>query len=237
MAGASPAPISRPGAGSWQPVSMPSSSTRPAAARRSRTTAISPTATPHGGSPRSRATSANCCTTSACATARAKPYRVAYHDACSLQHGQRVTRPATGSCWPRRFPGARRTARAFLLRLGRHLQPAAARYGGGARPTQGRATSTASIPTSSRPAISAAWCSSRAITSVPRRAHGRTARLGDRRAAAARPRGPASARAGCACRHGTAARCSGRIAADQRPRPNGHLVNDPARPATQRVLR
>jgi len=69
----------------------------------------------------------------------AEPYRVAYHDACSLQHGQRVTgqpRMASGASG---LPSPRRARTAFLLRLSRHLQSAAAGHRGGTGPAQGGA--------------------------------------------------------------------------------------------------
>jgi glycolate oxidase iron-sulfur subunit len=52
-------------------------------------------------------------------------YRVAYHDPCSMQHVQKVTEQPRAAAH-RRFRGRRRSGAAFLLRLGRHLQSAAA---------------------------------------------------------------------------------------------------------------
>ncbi len=92
----------------------------------------------------------------------AKPYRVAYHDACSLQHGQRDnerTASVAVAWWLQSHRGA---GEAFLLRLCRHLQSATAGNRGGAWRTQGRAISGASIPILSPRAISAAWCRSAA---------------------------------------------------------------------------
>ena len=74
-----------------------------------------------------------------CKPGGAEPYRVAYHDACSLQHGQRVTSAAAPASGARRLRGPRRAGAAFLLRLGRHLQSAAAGDRDGARRTQSRA--------------------------------------------------------------------------------------------------
>ncbi len=62
-------------------------------------------------------------------------YRVAYHDACSLQHGQRVERQPR-HLLARRLRGRRRAGTAFLLRVSRNLQSAPARHRLGARPTE-----------------------------------------------------------------------------------------------------
>ena len=59
---------------------------------------------------------------------------VAYHSACSLQHGQQVTAEPKTLLAQGRFPGGRTEGAAFVLRLRRHLQPAAA---GDRRPAEG----------------------------------------------------------------------------------------------------
>ena len=68
--------------------------------------------------------------------------RVAYHAACSLQHGQQVRDAAEGAAEGRRLRGGRAARRPPLLRLGRHLQPAAAgdrgRAAGAARSRRSR---------------------------------------------------------------------------------------------------
>ena len=56
----------------------------------------------------------------------APPLRVAYHAACSLQHGQQVRHAAEGAAHGRGLRGRRAARQPSLLRLGRHLQPAAA---------------------------------------------------------------------------------------------------------------
>ena len=56
----------------------------------------------------------------------APPLRVAYHAACSLQHGQQVRDPAEGAAAGRGLRGGGAARQPPLLRLGRHLQPAAA---------------------------------------------------------------------------------------------------------------
>ena len=66
-----------------------------------------------------------------------KDYRVAYHDACSLQHGQRVMAPPRALVDKAGFEVRRCAREAFLLRLGRDLQFIAARDRGDARPAQG----------------------------------------------------------------------------------------------------
>ena len=52
---------------------------------------------------------------------------VAYHSACSLQHGQRVTRQPKELLSQARLRGEGRAGRSSVLRLGRHLQYFAAR--------------------------------------------------------------------------------------------------------------
>ncbi len=59
---------------------------------------------------------------------------VAYHAACSLQHGQQVTAAAEGPAAQRRVHGRGAGGRPSVLRLGRHLQPDAA---GDRRPAAG----------------------------------------------------------------------------------------------------
>ena len=52
---------------------------------------------------------------------------VAYHSACSMQHGQKITRPEA-ACWRSAgFTVQRHRRGPHLLRLGRHLQHPAAR--------------------------------------------------------------------------------------------------------------
>ena len=72
---------------------------------------------------------------------------VAYHSACSMQHGQKITRAAEGAARQGRLHRARAARGASLLRLGRHLQhPAAGDRRAAARP-QGRRTSRRPAPT------------------------------------------------------------------------------------------
>ena len=125
--------------------------------------------------------------------AERRAYRVAYHDPCSMQHGQRVT-SSRARCSRRRLRGGRGAGAAFLLRLGRHLQSAAARHRRDAGPSARPRMSRAPIRTSSRPAISAAWCNCGRYLGMSGRSHSRAARLGDRRTASA-----------CACK---AANCA-----------------------------
>ena len=65
---------------------------------------------------------------------------VAYHSACSLQHGQQITVEPKTLLRERRLPRGGAGGGAPLLRLGRHLQPAAA---GHRRPGCARASWTA----------------------------------------------------------------------------------------------
>ena len=60
------------------------------------------------------------------APARASGLTVAYHAACSLQHGQQVRSAPKALLAARRLRGARAGRRPSLLRLGRHLQHAPA---------------------------------------------------------------------------------------------------------------
>ena len=62
--------------------------------------------------------------------AAARPLTVAYHAACSLQHGQKVTQVPKELLSKSRLRGQRCAGRAFVLRLGRHLQHSAAGAGG-----------------------------------------------------------------------------------------------------------
>ena len=70
--------------------------------------------------------------------APARGISVAYHSACSMQHGQQDRARAEGIAGARRLRGARRARRASVLRLGRHLQPAAAGNRDAAARPQGR---------------------------------------------------------------------------------------------------
>ncbi len=65
-------------------------------------------------------------------TRAASGLRVAYHSACSLQHGQRCDRRAEGAAAPRGFQSGGAGRAAYLLRFGRHLQHHAA---GNCRPS------------------------------------------------------------------------------------------------------
>ena len=51
---------------------------------------------------------------------------LAYHSACSLQHGQKITAAPKRAAGGLRLHGARRAGRPSLLRLRRHLQHPAA---------------------------------------------------------------------------------------------------------------
>ena len=64
--------------------------------------------------------------------------RVAYHSACSMQHGQRIHAGPKALLTRGRVRDARRARRASLLRLGRHLQSAAAGDRGQAARAQAR---------------------------------------------------------------------------------------------------
>ena len=59
-------------------------------------------------------------------TREAPGLTVAYHSACSLQHGQQVTAEPKALLQRAGFTRGRTGGAASLLRLGRHLQPAAA---------------------------------------------------------------------------------------------------------------
>ena len=138
-------------------------------------------------------------------TGQAKPYRVAYHDACSLQHGQRVTAP------PRRILN-----KAFLLRLGRDLQFVAARHRAGAGPTQGRACREHRSG-HHRGGQSRLHGTDRPLHATAGAAHGLADRLGDRRTTArevARKSAEGAAeqtgRAGNTCKHEPGAACKRR---------------------------
>ena len=68
-------------------------------------------------------------------TGQAPALRVAYHSACSLQHGQKIDREPKSLLAAAGFDGARRTRGTSVLRLGRHVQhPAAGTRRGAARP-------------------------------------------------------------------------------------------------------
>ena len=101
------------------------------------------------------------------ANGAARDLVVAYHSACSMQHGQKITESAQGSPEGGGVHGQGHPGRPYLLRLGRDLQPAPARAREAAARTQARATSRASAPTWSRPATSAAWSSSRTAGRAP----------------------------------------------------------------------
>ena len=88
--------------------------------------------------------------------------RVAYHSACSLQHGQRVPRRAEGAPESGRLRRARSAGGPPVLRLGRDLQPPAAGHRDAVCATGRSRTSRASRPTSSPPATSAVSRRSRA---------------------------------------------------------------------------
>ena len=114
--------------------SMQSSSRRRAAARPSRTTAsccaaIRPMPKRPRASRRWRGTSPNIWRRSTLrAPARRAGLTVAYQSACSLQHGQKITRQPKDLLAKCRLHGAASIARgASVLRLGRHLQHHAAR--------------------------------------------------------------------------------------------------------------
>ena len=119
-----------------------------------------------------------------CAAAPARGIVVAYHSACSMQHGQQIDARAEGTALTRRLQGARRAGGPSLLRLGRHLQSAAA--GDRARL---RDRKVANIEKTAPDLIATGNIG--CITQIgqgtpnPGRAHGRTARLGDRRASRA----------------------------------------------------
>ena len=72
---------------------------------------------------------------------------VAYHAACSLQHGQKIVRRAEGIAFQVRLRGQRCAGRTSVLRLGRHLQHSAAGAREEAARPQGRRTSRSSSPT------------------------------------------------------------------------------------------
>ena len=120
--------------------------------------------------------------------------RVAYHAACSLQHGQQIKTHPKDLLKSRRVRGGRAARQPSVLRLGGHLQPDAARDLGAA---QGRARSRRSRR--QRPEVIAAGnigCMMQigSGTADADRPHGRTAGLGHGRAEAARAGG--SARSG-----------------------------------------
>ena len=87
---------------------------------------------------------------------------IAYHSACSHAARPEDHGAAEGAAGGGRLHGARRAGGPSLLRLGRHLQPAAAGAGRRAARPQARATSRRRGPMPSPPAISAASPSSRA---------------------------------------------------------------------------
>ncbi len=64
------------------------------------------------------------------APARKSGLKVAYQAACSLQHGQKITRQPKELLAERGLPGERACRGASLLRFGRHLQHHAARHRG-----------------------------------------------------------------------------------------------------------
>ena len=140
------APTSMPGpTRSRARASTPSSSPRRAAARRSRTTA-SCFRNDRAYAERRRASSALAkditeylARRSTCRRAeRGAGLIVAYHAACSLQHGQQVTTAPKALLAAGGLRGARRARRPHLLRLGRHLQHAAAGDRRAAARPQGR---------------------------------------------------------------------------------------------------
>ena len=67
--------------------------------------------------------------------------RVAYHSACSLQHGQRINEQPRQLLAQRRIYGRRNPGRAHLLRLGGDLQHPAAGDRGRAQAAQARVPS------------------------------------------------------------------------------------------------
>jgi glycolate oxidase iron-sulfur subunit len=69
--------------------------------------------------------------------AEARRLRVTYHDACSLRNAQKVTAEPRALLRNAGLHRERRARVAFLLRIGRHLQPAAGRYCPAARRAQG----------------------------------------------------------------------------------------------------
>ena len=96
------------------------------------------------GFPRSPRTSPNIWRRSILpAGAAPRPLTVAYHAACSLQHGQKVDARAEGIALQVRLRGQRCAGRASVLRLGRHLQHPAAGAGGAVARPQGRQYRTA----------------------------------------------------------------------------------------------
>ena len=123
-----------------------------------------------------------------------KFHRVAYHDACSLQHGQRVMEPPRESADQGGIRGRRSAGEAFLLRFGRHLQSVAAGDRGSARPAQGIACGK---PRSGfhRRRQSRLHGADRPLHAIAGAAHGVADRLGDRRAAAGGLARPNAARA------------------------------------------
>ena len=103
---------------------------------------------------------------------------VAYHSACSMQHGQKIRREPKALARAGRLRGDRRAGGPSVLRLGRHLQyPPAGDRRAAARP-QGRQYRDRPRPTSSPPAISAASPRSARRHDDSHPAHGRVARLG-----------------------------------------------------------
>ena len=164
------APTSSPGRGRSRAAgSTRSSSTPPAAARRSRTTASCSATIPSFAETaatvsRARARRDRVHERDRAASAPVNPTgrRVAYHSACSLQHGQKIRERAEAAADRSGVRRARSARGASVLRLGGHLQPACSR-----RSPRGCATARSPISrqprlTSSPPAISAASPRSRA---------------------------------------------------------------------------
>ena len=111
---------------------------------------------------------------------RAEPLTVAYHAACSLQHGQKVMREPKDLLSKVRLCGQRRAGRSFVLRFGRHLQHSSAGAGGKVACAQDRQYRRL------KPDVIAAGnigciTQTRRRHRRPGRAYGRIDRLGDRR--------------------------------------------------------
>ncbi len=96
-----------------------------------------------------------------------RPLRIAYHSACSMQHGQNIKTVPQALLAQGRLRGHRSAGGPSLLRFGRYLQHPAARPSPRSFATARSPISNPLAPTPSPPAISAASPRSRGGTVIP----------------------------------------------------------------------
>ncbi len=123
--------------------------------------------------------------------------RVAYHSACSMQHGQRISEEPRKLLRTAGFTVRRGAGGAPVLRLGRHLQHPAARHRRRPARPQGRQHPKLA-PRRGGDRQHRLHHAARQRHGHPHRPHRGAARLGLRRPHAARPREARPPRAGCA---------------------------------------